>query len=297
MFLSDYRCEMTDATLSTENRVSGKDLRRQRIKANHWRLRAGFEAMRDAGQLPPNMDYTHWLHSQERRDARVVPSVRIDPVEAIVSDALTPTDDLHEPVCPPESRCVICWDDDDSVIKALVADRDRLRVVFDEACWEIKTSHGKPCFCKYCTVSEADKAEGRKMEARLIDREQEVGDRLPSGSTGAKSDCATANRAAPVGVTSASHCCEHGHGEHRVGSVSEAAELRVMTPIGPVPAVPIGDSPKCRVCGDPVTIVKAGETDGFCEKHCPDHIYEYVRGEGHRCTTCHAQPPEDYFDE
>src|SRR6185312_5765594 len=105
----------------------------------------------------------------------VVPSVRIDPVEAIVSDALTPTDDLHEPVCPPESRCVICWDDDDSVIKALVADRDRLRVVFDEACWEIKTSHGKPCFCKYCTVSEADKAEGRKMEARLIDREQEVG--------------------------------------------------------------------------------------------------------------------------
>lgn len=27
---------------------------------------------------------------------------------------------------------------------------ERLRVVFDEACNEVKVSHGKPCFCKYC---------------------------------------------------------------------------------------------------------------------------------------------------
>jgi len=67
-----------------------------------------------------------------------------------MSESLPADEELHEPVCPPESRCVICWDDDGAVIKALVADRDRLQVVFDEACWEVKMSHGKPCFCKYC---------------------------------------------------------------------------------------------------------------------------------------------------
>ena len=42
-----------------------------------------------------------------------------------MTDPLTSNQEVHEPCCPPESRCVICWDDDDAVIKALVADRDR----------------------------------------------------------------------------------------------------------------------------------------------------------------------------
>ena len=42
-----------------------------------------------------------------------------------MSEPLSSNQEVHEPCCPPESRCVICWDDDDAVIKALVADRDR----------------------------------------------------------------------------------------------------------------------------------------------------------------------------
>jgi hypothetical protein len=36
------------------------------------------------------------------------------------------------------------------VILAAVNDHDRLQLVFEEACNEVKMSHGKPCFCKYC---------------------------------------------------------------------------------------------------------------------------------------------------
>jgi hypothetical protein len=32
----------------------------------------------------------------------------------------------------------------------LRAERDRLRLVFEEACNEVKMCHDKPCFCKYC---------------------------------------------------------------------------------------------------------------------------------------------------
>lgn len=39
----------------------------------------------------------------------------------------------HDPVCPPESRCKVCWPDDDGVIKALVAERDQLQKALDIA--------------------------------------------------------------------------------------------------------------------------------------------------------------------
>ena len=32
----------------------------------------------------------------------------------------------------------------------MTAEIKRLRVVFDEACNEVRMCHGKPCFCKYC---------------------------------------------------------------------------------------------------------------------------------------------------
>lgn len=37
-----------------------------------------------------------------------------------------------------------------ALITRLVAEVKRLRVVFEEACNEVKMSHGTPCFCKYC---------------------------------------------------------------------------------------------------------------------------------------------------
>ena len=76
----------------------------------------------------------------------------------------------HEPVCPPESRCLICYEDDDAVIKALVADRDRLQVVFDEACKEVKLSHGDPCFCKYCWEPSEAAPGGGSATDRLVAR-------------------------------------------------------------------------------------------------------------------------------
>ena len=39
----------------------------------------------------------------------------------------TSKQEVRKPCCPPESRCAICWDNDDTVIEALVAERDRLR--------------------------------------------------------------------------------------------------------------------------------------------------------------------------
>lgn len=35
-------------------------------------------------------------------------------------------------------------------IKWIVDEYDRLNVVFEEACNEVKACHDKPCFCKYC---------------------------------------------------------------------------------------------------------------------------------------------------
>lgn len=51
----------------------------------------------------------------------------------------------------------------------------------------------------------------------------------------------------------------------------------------------------CSICGEQCPI---SPVDGptFCEKHCPDHQYYYEPGEGHRCDTCFAEPPADWFD-
>lgn len=53
---------------------------------------------------------------------------------------------------------------------------------------------------------------------------------------------------------------------------------------------------QCQVCGGP-TIVAPDSGPAYCEEHCPDHIYEYVRGEGHRCITCHAEPPVGWWED
>ncbi len=38
-------------------------------------------------------------------------------------------------------------------VKWLLAEYDRLQIVFGEACNEVKLSHGIPCYCKYCHES------------------------------------------------------------------------------------------------------------------------------------------------
>lgn len=53
---------------------------------------------------------------------------------------------------------------------------------------------------------------------------------------------------------------------------------------------------KCSVCGEQCSVAPKGDDPTYCEKHCPDHQYEYERGEGHRCVTCNAPPPDDWFD-
>lgn len=51
---------------------------------------------------------------------------------------------------------------------------------------------------------------------------------------------------------------------------------------------------KCGNCGGAAVLSPpVGET--CCENCCPDHQYEYDRFEGHRCKTCHAEPPLDWF--
>jgi len=35
-------------------------------------------------------------------------------------------------------------------IKWIVDEYDRLNQVFEEACTEVRLSHGTPCYCKYC---------------------------------------------------------------------------------------------------------------------------------------------------
>jgi len=79
------------------------------------------------------------------------------------------------------------------------------------------------------------------------------------------------------------------------------SEKLVMTAVGPIPVVPIGEAGaglfKCKVCGVDCPITPADRSGAYCPKHCPDHDYQYQRGEGHRCVTCHAPAPEDWFDE
>lgn len=52
---------------------------------------------------------------------------------------------------------------------------------------------------------------------------------------------------------------------------------------------------RCSVCR---AICDCAPSEGptFCPDHCPDHDYRYERGEGHRCITCGAEPPDDWFD-
>lgn len=52
----------------------------------------------------------------------------------------------------------------------------------------------------------------------------------------------------------------------------------------------------CSVCGEQAAAAPADGGPAFCEQHCPDHDYQYQRGEGHRCVTCFAEPPPDWFD-
>jgi hypothetical protein len=49
----------------------------------------------------------------------------------------------------------------------------------------------------------------------------------------------------------------------------------------------------CRVCGQECPI-SPGPGQAICEKHCEDHDYEYVRGEGHHCKHCFAERPWDW---
>jgi hypothetical protein len=48
----------------------------------------------------------------------------------------------------------------------------------------------------------------------------------------------------------------------------------------------------CRVLCE--TSPASGPT--FCPDHCPDHDYGHERGIGHRCRTCGAAPPADWYD-
>lgn len=52
----------------------------------------------------------------------------------------------------------------------------------------------------------------------------------------------------------------------------------------------------CRVCGKQCAL--AGPDGAICEEHCPDHDYQYIRGErGHFCQHCGKAAPNDwYFD-
>lgn len=53
---------------------------------------------------------------------------------------------------------------------------------------------------------------------------------------------------------------------------------------------------KCGTCGERAAISPPGDAPTYCAECCPDHEYEYERGEGHRCKTCFAEPADDWFD-
>lgn len=49
----------------------------------------------------------------------------------------------------------------------------------------------------------------------------------------------------------------------------------------------------CKVCGVECPIAPADGSGAACEAHCPDHDYEYQRGEGHHCIHCFKERPND----
>lgn len=53
---------------------------------------------------------------------------------------------------------------------------------------------------------------------------------------------------------------------------------------------------RCSVCR---TLCDSSPAKGptFCPTHCPDHDYVYEPGEGKRCRTCGAPPPDDWYDD
>lgn len=52
---------------------------------------------------------------------------------------------------------------------------------------------------------------------------------------------------------------------------------------------------KCSGCGAAAYVAPSDGSPAFCPEHCPDHIYNYERGEGWRCLTCYAEPPPDWY--
>lgn len=81
---------------------------------------------------------------------------------------------------------------------------------------------------------------------------------------------------------------------------SLSSEKLVMTAVGPIACVPVDpntDFFKCKVCGVQCAIAPSDGSGAVCPEHCQDHHYQYQRGDGHRCVTCFATPPEDYFYE
>ncbi|UYZ08572.1 hypothetical protein CFBP5507_06105 [Agrobacterium salinitolerans] len=52
----------------------------------------------------------------------------------------------------------------------------------------------------------------------------------------------------------------------------------------------------CRECHAPTPIAAADGSPLWCEECCPDHEYEYQRGEGNRCIHCNAEPPDDWYE-
>lgn len=52
----------------------------------------------------------------------------------------------------------------------------------------------------------------------------------------------------------------------------------------------------CAGCGGPTSIGPGDDGPAYCADCCPDHNYEYERGVGHRCQSCDAEPPIDWFD-
>ena len=50
-------------------------------------------------------------------------------------------------------------------------------------------------------------------------------------------------------------------------------------------------------CGKQAYVAPQGDEPTYCTGCCPDHDYEYQRGEGWRCKTCHAEPSMDFYDE
>jgi hypothetical protein len=75
---------------------------------------------------------------------------------------------------------------------------------------------------------------------------------------------------------------------------------KVNTWVGLMDCAPVKEDSgifKCRVCGADCAIAPKLPERAVCPEHCEDHQYEYVRGEGHRCISCFAEPPADWFEE